>query len=471
MRLLIGIALAVGLATSASAGCDDPVVDEVGAVANIQQVVDSVNRLGNAASADVRVRVFNGLHGSANLDQLKDALVASCPSWRNSAGTLRSSMILFFYAPGQKSDIGFYYGVSSQPKLTGAWQPIMRDKFVPAVTAHKAGENDRIGPALVSTLGDMSALFLQRPTGTTVIHQASDNSAFWAFMKWFLILVAAGIGAVYLGYWFTSSRENSRNARSAQADARRVRSEVVSGLLEVSDETEGAVLQVTVQNANDARATRMLSKFKSHVEAATSAFSSFDNITGSDPNADGLSVGTYRRNEGRYSDILSQHINPARELAKRIKSGKFEPEPDPYAQHAQRPQPRTGASTSRPRDEAKSDRVAYPKPRQRRESSYARSRSEDPPSSSSTFVFVETPVARESSWSSEPSHRSSRYDETPTPRSSYSNDEGGSFSSSSSSSDSGGSFSSSSSSSDSGGSFDSGSSSSSDSGGSSSSSD
>jgi len=468
MRRMMIVAIAAALSTGAMAGCDNPVVDEVG-LPNMGGVENAARAFGNAASADVRVRVFNGLHGSPNLDALKDSFVAFCADWHNSSGGLRSSMIMLFYAPGQKPDIGFYYGVSSQPKLSGKWQDIIRDKFVPAVTAHKAGESNRIGPALIATLGDMSTLFLQRPTGTTIINQAADHSGLWKWLMW-LTIGGALAGSVFGLLAVTSRmREDRRNTRSAQADARRVRSEVVSGLLEISDETLGPVLQAKVNNADPERrqdANRKLADFHRHANAAMSTFMGFDHISGPDPNADGLSVGSYQRNEQRYSSILIRYITPARRLAAEINAGKFLEDKEPE---------QTKPSHREERKTHHRNHVHVAQSRARSQHSDYQ-RAAETPAASPSVVFVETPVIveRESrSWRDDDrsnSYRAPPREERESSRPSRSNDDdGGSFSSSSSSDDSGGSFSSSSSS-DSGGSYDSGSSSS-DSGGSSSSSD
>ena len=482
MRVLLGMVMALGLGGQALAiDCDslvasDAVIKGRPAISDIAKVEAAAKSLA-ATGVTIRVRAFNSLAGADSMDSyMKNTMARQCPSWASGDGW-RSTLLVLAYAPNDRGQIGVYYGSSNQPRIgNGKWQDILRDRFVPRIRDFQAGDAGAITAGFVSTLNEFTGIFARPSVGGTVtVNQATDMSGLWKFMGWALLFVA-----LCGGIWFGARIYMERDRRkSAQQEAKRLRSECIGTILFLNDPTELAILESIVTGAakeNQGQLKVMLAEYNRLAGAALATSMEFDPPNSRDPNEALMPVEAYKANSERYSQIVRDYIVPAKKLAADIRSGNI---PEPEAKRSGRRR-KTEDRYYDGVGKAQTTRTASQPP--------TSSSVEPTPSQSTTTVIHESAPSvvvigspyhdayeysrRRSSWdddSSSRSTRSSRSDDDSSSRSSRSSDDDSS--SRSSSRDSGGSFessfSSSSSSSDSSSSWDSGGSySSSDSGGS-----
>ena len=304
--------------------CDVLVDDQAHVISDAARVTVAAKSLGNTGVTP-RIRTIESLGEAANLDKFAVSLRDQCPSWQNGGGW-KSTMLLLVFAPHQKNDIGIYYGASNVSKLGGGkWQDILRDRFVPQVVAFDHGDKIALTLGFVNTLTEIQAV-MARPSigGATTINQTADYSGLWTALKWLVLLMM--LAALVGGIWIFFTARGRR--QSAQAEARRVRSECVSGILDITDETNLAVLAAMVSAAPDesrASLERKLDRYKAIGASALATLSAFDNMAGEDPNNKFLSIEAYGSNRKRYESIIAGYVNPAMRLRNELNAGDASP--------------------------------------------------------------------------------------------------------------------------------------------------
>lgn len=410
------------------------------------------------AGAEVRVRVVPGQLGHPNMDQWEQAQLALCPSWRGAGLAPRSTLLLIAVAPDDRRQMGAYYGSALSARLSGRWQEVFRQRLEPAVAAYAGGEPAALTRGLTDTLRDFAVLLAPPAAAAQPVVIAAAPVDYGRVWAWFFLLVSVGTAAGGLAL-YRYNRVRAREERAAaQAEARRLRAQVVSGLLEVTDSTTLAVLQAQVE-AHSGRpdyqtpATAMLSDLRRLAVRAQVEFQKFDSTTGSDPSDQQLTAQVYREFSRQYSSILDRWVNPALRILEKLRARDYT--------LVTRESQRDGRTIQEPvvarRPAADADELAARLRQQARDRDEREERARQRSGGGDTTIFA--PVVINTTTDDAPRHRS------PTPAPDYSEpsrDTGGSYSAPVSTPDSGGSYSSSYSS-DSGGSY----SSSSDSGGSS----
>jgi uncharacterized membrane protein YgcG len=452
----------------AFANCNALVEDRAGVISDVSKVEHAAG----AISANVRVRTIQNVGGDSLDKYVHSTLATECPQWMApNKKDFQSMMLIFVYTP-DRSQTGIFYGSTLQPRIgNGKWMDVARSRFVPAIHAYKSGEKTALTDGFVNTLGELNTLIVRPSTaGNVTINQASDNSGLWSALKW---LIAIGF-LIGMGMMFIRWRSNRASVRAAQSEAKRVRSDLVSQLLNMISPTELSILKSKIINAPKKAQPGLnvlLQAYQEKLQAAQQELSSFDSIN-EDPNDKWLSVEAYENNQGKYEKIYRDWISPAKMLADQIRSGKVV---DGHHSHQTETETETKSSPFTTNATGSN----------RRYDTEMDSASAAPTTSSTTIierdsspsvVFVPTPTYEPSYERPSYSRRREREDDDDTSSSRSSSSSWGSSSSSSrsdddddsssSSSDSGSSFSDSSDSSDSGSSFSDDSSSSSDSGGS-----
>lgn len=393
------------------------------------------------SGAEVRVRLITGPLAYTSLDAWEAAEEARCPSWRGPGGQRKSTLLVVAISPDDRRQVGVYFGTSLAPRLAGKWQDAARDHLIPALQAYQAKDGPTVARELAATVDALGAM-LVRPAnaGPTVINNSAPSVDYtWVWMT--LLALFAAFAACLAIIWIIITRNRNH---SAQAEARRLRSAVVSGLLEVSDEPSLEGLAATNPGP---RGAATVARVRFLANAASEALSRFDDAKGADPNAAPSSAEVYRERAAAYTNILERFIRPAQRELERLRSGELSSTGPEFTTRyttvdtpVRRPEPRVDAPTPRPTYVGKPSRIYR----------HQRMHGGDGPSTTVFApVIINTPTRDD-----DPPARPNWLDTAP------SRDSGGSFSAPSSS-DSGGSFSAPTSY-DSGGSF----SSSSDSGGS-----
>lgn len=322
--------LAMPIPHGMAQSCDAVVED----VANVISEIGRVNAAANAlagAGATVRVRTFPNLPQD-QLDKEIFKLRERCPTWNSgSSNSWKSTMLVFAYAPPSaaysKDQIGFYFGTTHASRVgNGKWQDVMHDKFDPHARAFKGGEKNALTLAFVNTMTEFQAV-LSRPSmgGSTTIHQATDFSGLWSAMKWFLLIAFLAVAGL-LGWLFFRKKEDDSAAGS---EARRVRSEAVSGINDITSESAAARIRGAIVSASaekQAALEAMADQFRECGETALATLSQFDNAAGADPNK-GLSERAYQSNQRRYEAIIRDYVTPAKRLLADIMAGRTRPSP------------------------------------------------------------------------------------------------------------------------------------------------
>lgn len=297
--------------------CSDVVRDEAHVISDVSRVERAADSLA-AMGMVVRVRTFDNIGADLDRAVLRQRLM--CPTWQADANSWKSTMFLLAYAPNNKNQLGAYYGPAVAARFgNGKWQDILRDRFVPQIKPYEAGETGAITAAFTASLSEFQALYARPSTGgNTVIQQASDHSGFAHVLGWFVAALVA-FGLIAIGVWFFRNR--GRN-QAAQAEAKRVRAQCVSGILEITDTDTLALLEAKA--AATPLLAGKLSLFRKLGDSALSRFSAFDDIGGFDPNRATLSADAYESNKRAYSDIITACITPARSVREAIEAGRVD---------------------------------------------------------------------------------------------------------------------------------------------------
>lgn len=459
------VAASLAFSTNAfTADCYDTVVDGAGVISDKVRVQNSMALLGNAGTMP-RIRTVKSLNGESLDSYAKNRLGKDCPSWLTPNGErFAGNLLLIMYTPDRKQ-YGVYYGASVQPFFTGKWQALVRTYLVPSEANFSNGEKDAFTNGFVRLADAFRGLVVtpaQASSGNVTVTSPTDFSGLWSFLKWSLLVgIIIVVGMFGYNVW-----RNQQKRLSAQNEAKRIRSLVVSKILELSSDVNKALLESAVKVADkDVRPYLQdcLEEYNLNLQAANTQLNLFDSVTGTDPNNARLSVEDYWRNQVTYKKIMENYLEPSVKLADTIKKG-VAPKKKKVKENTTYSRANTTPGYSQPQAKPETKAAVQEEPvvtrttTRRYEDDYY-----DRPTVTPVIVtpiVVDTPTYRREEPRYEAPSRSSRRKD---------DDDGGSFSSSSSSSyDSGSSFSSSSSS-DSGSSYDSGSSS--DSGGSFSSSD
>lgn len=277
--------------------------------------------------ATVRVRVYDTLRGSKDINALGEKTIREC-GWTLGDGR-RQSNLLFIPFAVEQGDIAVLTGSAINARLSeSVATKAITTHMVPRWQSYKQDQS-ALTNGLVAMLNSFR-VELARPLvnetrsgGTTTIvnHAPSDYSGLGKAL--ILIVVTAGIALGFV-LWKRSS-EDKGEAAEAQAQASRARGNCIDRLLHLSDENEKVVRQAKVDGARSAISAedaRTLDSALREINALGSrglaAFSRFDSPQGEDPNRSGLSVGAYHSNHGRYEEIIAQFIEPAERLIAQI---------------------------------------------------------------------------------------------------------------------------------------------------------
>ena len=323
MVVAAGIAVAAPVAY-AQTNCDAVVVDQAHVISDPGKVTTAANNLGNQG-ATVRVRTFDAV-GSGGLDKAVEQLRRDCPAWQGTDDKhWKSTMLVLAYTP-EKHQIGAYYGTSLVSRLgKGKWDEMIKDRLVPQIQASAKGDKNAISLGMVNTLNEMQGA-LARPStggGATTIQQAADYGGLWKVLGWIvgigflLVIIAGGL------FIFFRQKTESGETQTARAQARRARSEAISGILEITDDATlaSAAAMVMAAPADKQSALNLKhARVKSLGNQALEALSAFDDMKGENPN-ENLTVAAYHSNQQRYEAIITTYILPAKRLIAEIERG------------------------------------------------------------------------------------------------------------------------------------------------------
>jgi hypothetical protein len=316
--------------------CDKVVDDQAHVISDVGKVEAAAKSLGNQG-ATVRVRTFASV-GADGLGKTIYKLRAACPSWQGQdSSSWKSTMLVLAYTP-DKYQVGAYYGSTMLSRLgQGKWSQITTDRLNPAVIASAHGDKTALADGMTKTLEEMQAALARPSTGGAVtIHQASDLSGLWHVMGWLLVIVVL-VCLVLLALYLFSLRGKNQTAR---AQARRARSECISGILEINDDKTIASATATILAApadKQAALNSKLNRVQSLGTSALSTLSQFDNAGGSDPN-ENLSSDAYASNQRRYEGIIREYVTPAKRLLAEIQRGEVGSAAPPTPRAPQPPQ-------------------------------------------------------------------------------------------------------------------------------------
>lgn len=303
--------------------CDALVNDDAHVISDISKVENQEKSLSNTGLV-VRVVTISNLNGLP-LDRWADNTRKSCNSWQTVDGHgWRSNLLVILYAPNNEGQFGTYYGQGNEPRLgNNKWRDMAKTDMVPGIKDFRQGNTAGITNGLVVYLSDIQGVFA-RPSigGNTVVHQATDLSGLFKVLWGILFFVCLFVGVMI--YYRIKGKKDELLA--AQAETRRVRSECVSGINEISDSSTIEILKLRVDSApivDKNNAQLMLSQYNSYVNSAASDLATFDNKNGADPNAELLSYDVYNSNKAAYMRIISMYINPAKILSSKIMNNDF----------------------------------------------------------------------------------------------------------------------------------------------------
>lgn len=321
--VLTMIALAVIAPTFARAACDDIVTSDDPGV-DVGKVTTAARQLAGEGII-VRIRVVAKLQAAERPEDAMASIAQSC-NWV-SGGRLLSSM-LFVFLPVESGQIRTWTGGATNQRLPASFiNGIVIPKYMTPYWKARDREPGALTQGLVNMVQALRAE-LARPLSsggnTTIINQsASDNS----WLKWLVIGVLL-LAVVVVSLMFVPQlRRDRSNAVSAQAQARSARSRCIGLLNELGDSDMATELNVAAQTAQADLAPEQVLKlrgdineFNRLVRAANTMFIAFDSFDrAKDPIKSGLDQRGYESLEQKYESILVNQLEPAKELADKIK--------------------------------------------------------------------------------------------------------------------------------------------------------
>lgn len=320
-HLVLAAILSFAMAPAVHAACvdRDALVADTTKIANRHIDVDKVTAAARSLAgtgAIVRVRVYDTLHGSKDINELVAKDVREC-GWAQSDGS-RLTNLLYVPLAVEHGDIIVATGRGINARLSEAvaTQTIVRF-MVPRWQSYKTDSQ-----ALTLGLVDMLDAFkveLSRPVGgtgtTTIVHNQASDTSWLKYLAIGIVLIGGGLAAAF---FLLRSKQDSEQSSSVAAETNRIRADCRSRLLALNDEI--LVLSAKVENFSGAGKTRLsndVASFKRHVESGLSDFRRFD------PNPDQekaakLPVNVLLSNQQRYADIVVQHVEPAEALKESI---------------------------------------------------------------------------------------------------------------------------------------------------------
>ena len=327
--ILASLFLFASISPSLALDCNAQVNDQAHIISDPGKVADMLGRLGNRGVVAHVVTYDSTPTGIGN------AMIEECPSWTRIVDGKRvplGNMIIFGYSKaGPKNAAGITspqgrtaFGVNFVQKLGGSGggvgDQLTAQNLAPAGKNFIRGDKDAFTTGFVGLISTVDGT-LARPVGggqMTINNEASHTGLYWVLA----LLVLGGIGAVGFLLWRRSkSQQDDRSGY--QAEARRVRSECVSGLNDLYSDV--SVLEALSSNSNLLKP--LYSDYKTLVDSGIATLGRFDNMNGADPNAMNLPERVYENNQRRYENIIQTYVEPARDLARQIRSGKADEKP------------------------------------------------------------------------------------------------------------------------------------------------
>lgn len=329
------LVLAVGLllmATSAQAACVNPdaLVLDTTKVANrsidVAKVTTAARTLAGTG-ATVRVRVYDTLHGSPNIDTLANKDIREC-KWTQPGGERLSNLYYLAFAV-EKGDIIIATGKAINTRLSeAAATKAIVTYMVPRWQSYKK-DSGALTAGLVDILDSSRAVLAQPLTGggnTTIVrHEASDTS----WLKYLAIGIVVIGGGLLLAFFLLRKRQESEESEGVAAETYRIRADCRNRLLALNDDI--LVMEARAAKAASHHKNRLendLAVYKRLVAAGMSEFRRFD-----DPNRDPeqgskIPISVLVNNQQRYADIVVQNIEPAEKLKSDIDMRLNEKEPE-----------------------------------------------------------------------------------------------------------------------------------------------
>ncbi len=129
VTLVLGFACLYPNLAVAAQSCDALVVDEsqvfTGHVQEVEQAAQKLTSLG----ADVRVRTYQTMQGSGNLDTFIKTVEQQCPSWKTPQG--RKGNLLVFVHVRQERAAGIFSGLTFKEPINANYARIIADHMRP----------------------------------------------------------------------------------------------------------------------------------------------------------------------------------------------------------------------------------------------------------------------------------------------------------------------------------------------------
>lgn len=264
--------------------------------------------------ATVRVRVYDTLHGSTNIDALADKDIREC-KWTQPGGDRLSNLYYIAFAV-ERGDIKIATGKAVNARINeAATTKAIVTYMVPRWQSYKKDPN-ALTAGLVDILESSKVVLAQPLTGggnTTIVrHEASDTS----WLKYLAIGVITIGGGLAVAFFLLRKRQEKDESQGVSAETYRIRADCRNRLLALNDDT--VVIEAKAAKAAGSHTTggleSDLATYKRLVAAGMSEFRRFD-----DPNRDpdegpSVPVNVLLSNQQRYADIIVQHIEPAEKL-------------------------------------------------------------------------------------------------------------------------------------------------------------